>query len=66
MDHERERALTLAQEIEARKGYSTPDAVISRARAYLDFLRGTRDAAIIGAALEMASKIGGQYDKCRQ
>ena len=36
---ERERALTLAQEAEAKVGGSDPQAVVNRARVYLSFLQ---------------------------
>jgi hypothetical protein len=57
MDMERERALTLAHEAEINRGSGGPDAVVSRARLYLDFLRGTSDAKVIDAAHEFAKKI---------
>ncbi len=58
MDHERERALTLAHEAERKDGFATPTEVVARARKYLDFLRGTHDAEIIEAAHVLADKIG--------
>ncbi len=53
----RERALTLAQDAEAKDGISDPASVVDRARIYLDFLQGTRDAEIIDAARMLSEKI---------
>ena len=53
----RDRALTLAHEAEAKDGCSPAEAVVNRARVYLDFLEGTRDAEVIDAAREMARKV---------
>jgi hypothetical protein len=55
---EHERALSLAQEAESGRGPPDTSAVIERARAYLDFLLGTHDAAIISAARKLAAEVG--------
>lgn len=44
MDAERERALTLAHEAEAKDGLSPAAAVVERARVYLHFLLNVSDA----------------------
>lgn len=49
----RERALSLAHEVELRNGSTLPESVTARVRVFLDFLRGTRDAEIIDAAREL-------------
>ena len=59
MDLDRDRALTLAHEDEMRNGYADPEAVVNRARTYLDFLRGARDAEIISAAHKLSDVIAG-------
>lgn len=58
MDADRERALTLAHEAEPKgSGGAPPEQVIERARWYLDFLRGTSDAEIIEAAIELKRRL---------
>jgi hypothetical protein len=51
---ERERALTLAHEAEAKDGLTTATAVVERARIYFNFLIGASDAKTdnAGAAAE--------------
>lgn len=44
MNAERERALTLAHEAEAKDGLAPAAAVVERARIYFNFLIGTADA----------------------
>jgi hypothetical protein len=55
LDPARERALTLAQEAENRVWTPTAE-IIKRARDYLDFLRGTKDARLIALAQEVHQK----------
>ena len=43
MDHDRERALTLAQEAEPREGFAPAEQIIARAEKYLRFLKGEVD-----------------------
>jgi hypothetical protein len=57
MDPERERVLTLAHESELQRGPDDGQAVIKRARLYLDFLKGTRDAEIISAACALTERV---------
>jgi hypothetical protein len=57
MNAERDRALTLAHEAEPKDGYAPPENVVARARQYLDFLLGTRDAEIIKAAKELQRQL---------
>jgi hypothetical protein len=52
---DRDRALTLANEAEAKDGLASTAAVVARARHYLGFLRGTRDAEIVQAAQAVAA-----------
>lgn len=48
MDEERELALKLACQCAERDG--DPEGTVIRARAYLDFLKGTRDVKVLTAA----------------
>jgi hypothetical protein len=48
MDEAREAALKLAAQCATHDG--SPEETVARARAYLDFLCGTRDAEIVSAA----------------
>lgn len=57
MREDRDRALTLAHEAESKNGSASPEAVIARARIYLDFLCGTRDADVLSAAHHLAKII---------
>lgn len=56
MDIERERALTLAHEAALSLPGCSAEMVVDRARVYLDFLRGKRDAEIISAARALSEK----------
>ena len=63
MQSDRERALILAHDAGPKDGTVTPEAAVSRARVYLDFLRDARGGEISDAARAFANAVQSPYLK---